>query len=194
MYSERQLSRKVIDAIAIVIGSDSNVSLQMAKINDQKKAIDILMLDGVFNRSIKYYASLEGVTEKEYVAVVVAVGLCLFAEMRAQGSAGEKVIASLLGDAGIFYEREKTFPGMADARPLRLDFYLPDYNVAIEYQGKQHFEPISHFGGDDTLKNAQRRDAIKLRFCQANDIELRFINYDQDIEKELELILQSLAV
>lgn len=37
-----------------------------------------------------------------------------------------------------------------------LDFYLPDYNIAIECQGEQHFLPVKHFGGKerylDTLK------------------------------------------
>ena len=31
---------------------------------------------------------------------------------------------------------------------MYIDFYLPDYNIFIEYNGEQHYVPIEHFGGE----------------------------------------------
>ncbi|WP_252898792.1 hypothetical protein [Secundilactobacillus odoratitofui] len=43
------------------------------------------------------------------------------------------------------------------------DIYFPKYKIALEYQGAQHFEAISIFGGEAGLKNAQERDKRKKR-------------------------------
>lgn len=34
---------------------------------------------------------------------------------------------------------------------LRFDFYLPEYNTIIEYDGQQHFMPSEYFGGDESF-------------------------------------------
>lgn len=51
-----------------------------------------------------------------------------------------------------------------------LDFYLPDYNIAIECQGNQHFEPIEHFGGKQMLLYFKDRDYRKYTLCKTNCI------------------------
>lgn len=51
----------------------------------------------------------------------------------------------------------------------RFDVYLPDRNVAIEYQGAQHFEPIPLFGGEEGFLETQARDARKRALCTEND-------------------------
>lgn len=43
----------------------------------------------------------------------------------------------------------------------RYDFYLPEYNLFIEYHGEQHYKPIKFFGGDVGLKNRIKHDKIK---------------------------------
>ena len=67
---------------------------------------------------------------------------------------------------------------------LRCDFYLPDYNTVIEYNGLQHYEPISVFGGIDGLIQTQKRDLIKYDYLQANKIQLIIIRYDNRNPKE----------
>ena len=61
-----------------------------------------------------------------------------------------------------------------------LDFYLPDYNIAIECQGVQHFKPVD-FGGKgekyankDFEKNKER-DGKKLNKCLSNNIEMIWV-------------------
>lgn len=56
-----------------------------------------------------------------------------------------------------------------------LDFYLPDYNVAIEYQGRQHFCDYSLFNHDETLKN----DLVKLEKCKENGVQLYHITFEE---------------
>ena len=100
-------------------------------------------------------------------------------------SKGEMEISKYLDNWNINYVPQKTFIGCKDKRPLRFDFYLPEYNVAIEYQGQQHYEPVSAFGGLDNFLECQIRDEIKRQYCYENNIVLLEIAYNQDIEKEL---------
>ena len=51
-----------------------------------------------------------------------------------------------------------------------LDFYLPDYNIGIECQGRQHFQIVSHFGGESGLDKTIRRDKIKFDKCNKRGI------------------------
>ena len=56
-----------------------------------------------------------------------------------------------------------------------LDFYLPDYNVAIEYQGRQHFCDSSLFNHDETLKC----DLAKIEKCREHDVQLYHITFEE---------------
>ncbi len=44
---------------------------------------------------------------------------------------------------------------------LTFDFYLPDYNLCIEFDGRQHFEPVEHFGGQKEFESCVKRDNLK---------------------------------
>ena len=77
-----------------------------------------------------------------------------------------------------------------------MDFYLPEYNIAIECQGIQHFKAIDFFGGEKGFKNTVYRDKNKERLCNNNGImvlyysELRnvpstVINNRNDLIKKL---------
>jgi len=75
--------------------------------------------------------------------------------------------------------------------PLRFDFYLPEHNVCIEYQGRQHYEPVDFFGGVSGLENRQYRDKIKEEYCIDNNIQLLKIRYDEDVSNVLNEYLNS---
>ena len=61
------------------------------------------------------------------------------------------------------------------------DFYLPIYNMCIEYQGRQHFDDIIGWGGSNLLELIKKHDRIKYDFCQNNNINLLVINYYDDV-------------
>jgi len=66
-----------------------------------------------------------------------------------------------------------------------LDIFIPEKNIAIEYHGKQHFEPVDFFGGWEGLYQTQKRDKKKYELCLKNGITLIYFNFDEKITKEL---------
>lgn len=104
---------------------------------------------------------------------------------RCNDSRGEIKIKNLLKNSEIIYLSQYTFVDCKNIRPLKFDFYLPRHNVCIEYDGRQHFEPIDFFGGEDGLKYIQQNDIIKTKFCKNNGIKLIRIRYDENMEDKL---------
>ncbi len=92
-------------------------------------------------------------------------------------SKGEIKIESFLKSNNLYYEKNKTFPGCKYKSLLRFDFYLPNHNICIEYDGIQHFKSIYNFGGEKTFKENQLRDKIKNDFCKKTNIKLVRISY-----------------
>lgn len=85
----------------------------------------------------------------------------------------------ILEENGIRFEEEKAFPWLKRKFHLRLDFYVPDYKIAIECQGEQHFKPVEHFGGVPYLRKIQERDKIKKDLCEEHGITVKYIaNYE----------------
>jgi len=109
-----------------------------------------------------------------------------------KGSKGEEKISSILENKNIKYLNQKSFDDCKYINKLSFDFYLPEYNTCIEYDGKQHFESIEYFGGEESLKKQKIKDFIKDNFCLKNKINLvRIPYYDFDkIEKIIEEICQ----
>ncbi len=60
---------------------------------------------------------------------------------------------------------------------MPLDFYLPESKILIEFDGIQHFESVSIWGGEKALKSQQKRDEIKNEFASVNNYKLIRINY-----------------
>ncbi len=69
-----------------------------------------------------------------------------------------------------------------------LDIFIPKLNIAFEYQGKQHFEPIEYFGGEPGLKEIKKRDRIKKTKCTKNKVKLFYIKEGYDI-KQVKVII-----
>lgn len=98
-------------------------------------------------------------------------------------SNGELKISEALDGLNITYISEYTFDGCKDIRNLRFDFYIPDRNVCIEYDGEQHFNPVK-FGSstkrgtpEERFKQIQYRDNLKNEYCESYNIELIRIPY-----------------
>ena len=102
-------------------------------------------------------------------------------------SKGEKCIQQILTSNQIFFIPQKRFKDCKDKQPLPFDFYLPDLNVCIEYQGRQHYYPEyfisrlkSQKEGLIAFKRLQKHDLIKKKYCQSTGIRLIEISYKQD--------------
>lgn len=111
---------------------------------------------------------------------------------KCNGSNGEKEIMSFLDKNSVCYEPQYPFEDCRDKQPLPFDIYLPMHNICIEYQGKQHYEPINFGGCSDeqaieNFKIIQLHDKIKMEYCKTHNIQLIQIPYwhFNDIEKIL---------
>lgn len=100
-------------------------------------------------------------------------------------SRGEKQIRLWLEKNNIRYTFQHSFEDCCDIKPLPFDFYLLNKNICIEYDGKQHFEPIDYFGGEDRFKYQIKHDNIKNEYCKNNGISLLRIPYYKNVEEEL---------
>lgn len=94
-------------------------------------------------------------------------------------SKGEKIIRNYLSINEIDFISQKTFPDCKYVSLLKFDFYLPDYNLCIEFDGIQHFEASDFYGGEEALRKTQERDKVKDEYCIQNDIKMLRIKYDE---------------
>lgn len=94
-------------------------------------------------------------------------------------SKAEDQIIEYLNSKNIKYISEKRFDDCLSNKniKLRFDFYLPDYNMCIEYDGKQHYEPIKYFGGETIFQRTIINDKVKNKYCNDNKIKLIRIPY-----------------
>lgn len=109
-------------------------------------------------------------------------------------SKGELLIEDLLNKYSIKYETQYKFKDCKYKNLLLFDFYLPELNICIEFQGEQHYEPISLLGKtieerDRKFKNIIIRDKIKRNYCKQNNIRLIEIPY---YEKNVEIIIKNI--
>lgn len=88
-------------------------------------------------------------------------------------SKGEHSILVYLIDKKIKFNSQYKF----DNFNLIYDFYLPKYNLCIEYDGVQHFHPVNHFGGKKSFNSQIKRDALKNKYCLEHKINLLRIKY-----------------
>lgn len=104
---------------------------------------------------------------------------------KCKDSKGEKFIRQWLDNHSIIYECQKRFNDCKDINSLPFDFYLPDYNTLIEYDGEQHYKPVEHFGGEKEFKKRLKHDTIKNSYCKCNNIRLLRIPFNKNIKEEL---------
>lgn len=111
-------------------------------------------------------------------------------------SKGEEKIKNFLESQCIEYIKEKRFDECrGKSKPLPFDFYLPDYNCCIEYDGKQHFHLNSYSFTLLDLMDRKYLDNKKTKYCQDNNIEIiripywDFDNIEEILKRELKLNL-----
>lgn len=109
-------------------------------------------------------------------------------------SKGEKAIRLELENNNINFERQKTFENCKYISKLKFDFYLNDYNICIEFDGKQHFDVFERFGGDIALQNQKIKDKIKTEFCINNNITLFRIKYNECVKSSILSIIKNITL
>ena len=102
-------------------------------------------------------------------------------------SKGEIEIAKMLDNLRIKYKRQFKFQECKNKYQLSFDFFLLDKNICIEYDGRQHYEILSHIGKEKYIKQTINDD-IKDKFCKEKNILLIRIRYDDIIEEKINTI------
>lgn len=113
-----------------------------------------------------------------------------------RASRGEIKIEEILTEAGVEFKEEYVFPELKspNGKPLRFDFVVFDddgyIDYIIEYQGKQHYEPSSKFGGKKGFYQQQYNDNKKRRFCALHDFKLIEIPYTDEAILDYDYIMK----
>lgn len=102
-------------------------------------------------------------------------------------SVGEDFIARWLSSRNIQYVAQKTFPELTNPKTgykLRVDFYLPEQNLAIEFDGIQHDGPFDFRTKSRDSEKAianfedlKYKDSLKDSYLKQNNIKLLRIKY-----------------
>lgn len=113
-----------------------------------------------------------------------------------RASRGEIKIQEILEQNDLNFVMEYSFPGLnsTSGRPLRFDFVIFDddnkIDFIIEYQGRQHYEASSKFGGKKGFYRQQFNDNRKRRFCALEGYNLIEIPYTDDSLISYDYIMQ----
>lgn len=95
-------------------------------------------------------------------------------------SLGEESVSLFLDKHRIEYIRQYAILNynlLCKNRKILIDFFLPKYNIAIEFNGVQHYKPIKLFGGEEKFTQQQERDMTLRLYCEQNKIKLIEISY-----------------
>ena len=95
----------------------------------------------------------------------------------------ERDMDSILKEMKLDFEREKCFSWLKnnDGNNLKLDFYLPKYNLAIECQGLQHYVAAKTMGGYKGLKRRKENDQSKKKLCREHNIDIIYYGEKETI-------------
>ncbi len=89
-----------------------------------------------------------------------------------------KIVKEKYGKENVIYQyRPRFLSGKTSSQSI--DIFLNNFNIGIEYHGRQHFKPIKKFGSDEGFLKTQKRDLIKYEKCLKNDIKLFYITLEK---------------
>ena len=95
---------------------------------------------------------------------------------KCKGSGGEKALMTFFENKGLYPQYNKFYKWLNN---YQLDFYFPEYKLAIEVQGRQHFEEKIFF--HKTLDEQTKRDFKKKKLCEENGVTLLYYaNYNME--------------
>jgi len=108
-------------------------------------------------------------------------------------SKGTKIIEKFLKTNGYKYVREKEYDDLVNEetnRHFRFDFFVPKFNLIIEFDGEQHFHSTGAFFPQEKVDKIKFFDSIKNKYCEDNSINLIRYDYIQLKNNELKNLLK----
>lgn len=95
-------------------------------------------------------------------------------------SKGEEQAALILQNLKLNYKEQYSIN--INKCKVIVDFYIPEHNTIIEFNGIQHHIPVKHFGGELRFNKQIKRDELLRNYCQHNNINLIEITYQDNIK------------
>ena len=93
------------------------------------------------------------------------------------GTKGEQKIMKVLQENKVNYIFQHKFIDCKNKLPLPFDFFIPSYNICIEYDGEGHFEKFRYHNAENKFIETKINDNIKTKYCESNNIKLIRIPY-----------------
>jgi hypothetical protein len=117
-------------------------------------------------------------------------------ENKIRSKKGFNIVGSLYNESLLYNLIQNAFPNyevITQYSPdwlgrQRIDIFIKELNLAIEYNGKQHYEPVTYFGGKEGFLKTVERDKMKKKKCKRNRCELREVKYDENLQETVEII------
>ena len=174
---------QITDLVSFEVARDYARSLNLKLQRQWSKIRWIDLPKGMTKRPEKLYKYVGWIDWYDFLGI----------DTKSKMSWGELLVSNTLEKNKIKYYFNKSLKDCISSSKLRFDFYLPDYNICIEFDGKQHFESCEFFGGDEEFEKLQIRDRIKNEWCKVNEIKLLRLNYLQKID-EIENIVTEFII
>lgn len=158
-----------------------DIIIRFNKIHDEKYDYSLIKKTNSSRSLIKIICPHHGVFKQQIDTHLYKKSGC----PKCKGSRGESRILRILNDKNIKYYYQ--YRVKINNSYHYFDFYIPENNLIIEFNGIQHYNSIGFFGGDNALNIIQKRDKIKQKYCLDNKIEMLNIKYNEF--KQIEEIL-----
>lgn len=129
-----------------------------------------------------------------------------FLSKKAENKAREIIGVPRIGEGWVsetelFRKLEIEFPDtkvIQHGRPIWLgrqhfDIWFPNWKIAVEYHGRQHFEPVEFFGGEKAFHKTVERDKRKADLSKRHDVKLLIVteaDNQDDIVQDIKNILK----
>lgn len=150
----------------------------------------ILMLDPFYGSWVHEFAEHHEFSDDLAIAALVAIATHVDSDGGL--SSGERAVKNYLDGRGMKFTTQKSFQDLRHVGLLRFDFFLDDHNIAIEYNGRQHYQPVEYFGGDAAFADSVQRDNAKQEWCRSNGVDLVVVRYDCCVKSYLDEVLSGL--
>lgn len=112
-----------------------------------------------------------------------------------RNSQSEVFIQNKLEENNIEYFIHYNFDWLvtSEKHKMFVDFYIPKYNLVIEYNGKQHYEFTEYFHKTkEKFAECYERDTLKYNLFNNHNIKLIIIKYDEDLLEAIDNIIKTL--
>lgn len=130
----------------------------------------------IIKKMYSYVCANREVLQEKYSAILLELAQCGKISSRWKSEFNLFILTKSYFPNAIYQYRSDWLQGQS------LDIYIPELKLGIEYQGIQHYEAVDLFGGEEGLKETQKRDAIKKKKCKENRVRLCEWHYTKEIK------------